>query len=56
MNEFAQIWFGDILVNGLAVAGVGVLAFLAWEMVREMRRKRRQQRIKDRTERKAPNS
>ena len=50
MNNPLFVCFGDALVNGLAAAGLGLIAYLLWEMVRELRKKRRR-RMKDRTAR-----
>ncbi len=55
MSSFIHVWFGDILVNGLAVAGVGLMAFLACEMVHELRKKRRR-RMRDEAQRREPQS
>jgi hypothetical protein len=47
MYSSVQPWFADTDTNLVALAAIGIIAFLVWEFVRE--RRSRRTRNKDRT-------
>ena len=48
MSCFVHVCLADALVNGLALGGIVLIIFLGWELVRELRRKRRR-RLREET-------